>query len=298
MIFRILILVLLFLSSSPQVCFGAPIRLLATTFPVEILLRNVINGATSVQIKVLLASDLGCPHDYVLSPQDMQKLAAADVLVGNGLGLEEFLGTAVSRANAKISLIEVGKGASPLLFMDAEGGRSSRVVNPHVFASPRMMGKMARFLAGELGRIVPSERPLFERNADSYATKMEVLANEFLQLGQRLKNNRVITQHGIFDYLAADMGLRVMGVVQDHPGREPSASEVLKLSKTIRAQKVGAVLTEPQYSPKFGRLVASESGVLVGEVDPVASGPVSAPLDYYEKIMRSNLKIIRNLLGG
>jgi zinc transport system substrate-binding protein len=297
-IFRILVLIMVVLFSMPKLCFAAPIKLLVTTFPVETLLRNVTSGVTSVEIKVLLASELGCPHDYILSPQDMQKIAAADVLVGNGLGLEEFLGAAVARANSKISVIEVGKGALPLLFMDAEGGRGSRVVNPHVFASPRMMGKMAKFLAGELGKIAPIDRAIFEKNADAYAKKMEVLANEFLQLGKKLKNNRIITQHGVFDYLAADMGLQVVGVVQDHPGREPSASETLKLSKTIKAQKVGAVLTEPQYSSKFGRLVALESGIPVGELDPVASGPASAQLDYYEKAMRSNLTVIKNLLGG
>ena len=33
------------------------------------------------------------------------------------------------------------------------------------------------------------------------------MADELAALGRRLHNNRIVTQHGVFDYLARDMGL-------------------------------------------------------------------------------------------
>jgi ABC-type Zn uptake system ZnuABC Zn-binding protein ZnuA len=93
------------------------------------------------------------------------------------------------------------------------------------------------------------------------------------------------------------MGLEVVAVLQGHAGQDPSASEMLKIVKTIREKKAGAVFTEPQYPEKIGRTLAAEANVPSARLDPVATGPENAGLDYYEKSMRNNMEIIRRTLG-
>ena len=68
--------------------------------------------------------------------------------------------------------------------------------------------------------------------------------------------------------------------------------------KTIRARQAGAVFTEPQYPPAVGQTIARETGLPVAVLDPVASGPADAPLDYYEQAMRRNLETLRATLGA
>lgn len=77
---------------------GVKQTVLATTFPIYQIVRNVTNGREGMKADLMLPSRLGCPHDYMLTPQDMQKLAKADILVVNGLGMEEFLGAPVKKA--------------------------------------------------------------------------------------------------------------------------------------------------------------------------------------------------------
>jgi ABC-type Zn uptake system ZnuABC Zn-binding protein ZnuA len=125
---------------------------------------------------------------------------------------------------------------------------------------------------------------------------MNKLADEMASLGKRLANNRIVQPHGVFDYLARDMGLEVVGVMQAH-GQEPSAAEMIELVKTIKEKKAGGIFTEPQYPEKVGRTLAGEAGVPVAMLDPVATGPAGAPLDYFEIVMGKNMKTLEKTLG-
>ena len=69
------------------------------------------------------------------------------------------------------------------------------------------------------------------------------------------------------------------------------------LVRTIKDKKAGALFTEPQYPDGIGRTLAKECGIPTSVLDPVASGPENAPLDYYERIMRANLASMADTLG-
>lgn len=139
--------------------------------------------------------------------------------------------------------------------------------------------------------------PLYKKNAEEYASRLGKLADEFAATGKVLKNNRIVTQHGVFDYLARDTGLEIVAVVQEHAGQEPSAANMLSVAKAIREKKAGAIFTEPQYPSATGETLARETGIPAATLDPAATGPENAGLDYYEKIMKANLEILKSVLG-
>ncbi len=416
---------------------------LATTFPIYQIVRNVTDGRDGVNVDLMVPSQLGCPHDYALTPQDMQKLAKANILVVNGLGMEEFLGAPVKRANPKIIVIDSSTGIKETLeyseghghdhskaephaegpfewagafelkpgvyrwsFAKVEGkyaeptmkmvvlasdpkdpiekvekraselfgkngqalknggrlrsgemhllhfdvNRSTTVfeiridkagvyvfftehmpsefeagehffksadgmdvepvaqepeqghahhhagLNPHLFASPRMTARLAMNIAAELSKADPKGAAIYSKNAEACAKAMNKLADEMSALGKRLKNNRIVQPHGIFDYLARDMGLEIVAVMQAH-GQEPSAAEMMQLVKTIKQKRVGVIFTEPQYPDKVGKSLFKETGVPVAMLDPCATGPENAPLNYYETVMRQNMKTLESTLG-
>ena len=169
-------------------------------------------------------------------------------------------------------------------------------VNPHLFARPRQTACLALNIAAALGEADPEGAPVFDRQARAYAARMNELADTMAREVGKLKNNRIIQPHGVFDYLARDIGLEVVAVTQPH-GQEPSAAELLELVRVAREKKAGAVFTEPQYSPKVGLTLAREAGIPSAQLDPVASGPADAPLDHYETVMRANLETLRATLG-
>lgn len=271
-------------------------RVLTTTFPLWLMARRVVAGVPGVTVDLMIPAGTGCPHDYGLTPQDMMRLAGADVLIMNGLGLESFLGPDAESVRARLGpggrVIVAGEGV-PGGLPDEDG----KAVNPHLFASPRMAALLVRNMGRGMAEADPARADRYRSNAAAYATALDSLADRFAALGPRLANPRIVTQHRDFDYLARDAGLTVVGVVQPHEGQEPSAADLLRLTRLIRDEKVGAVFTEPQYPAKAGETLARETGVPVAGLDPVASGPADAPADYYERVMADNLRTLERTLG-
>lgn len=279
---------------------SVPTRILATTFPVYQLLRNITRGVPGVRIGLMIPAPAGCPHDYALTPQDMRRLSEADILVINGLGLEAFLGAPSARVRPDLKTVDSSKDTGDALrYTDGRepAGSGHGALNPHLFASPRRAARMAAGMGEQLAAQDPAHAALYRKNAQAYAQRLDQLADEFAALGKRLKNTRIVTQHGVFDYLAADMGLTVAAVVQDHETQAPSAADMLRLIKTIRESGAGAIFTEPQYPEKTGTTLARETGIPAARLDPVASGPENAPLEYYENVMRNNMRVLEKTLG-
>ncbi|PJB30600.1 MAG: ABC transporter substrate-binding protein, partial [Deltaproteobacteria bacterium CG_4_9_14_3_um_filter_65_9] len=152
----------------------------------------------------------------------------------------------------------------------------------------------------EIEKALSAARPVsaraFRRNADAFVSRLSALASEFEAAAKTFRRRDIVTFHNVFDYLARDLGLTVVGEIETSPGQEPSAGEIRTLSRTIRERKVPAVFSEPQYSPKLAEALAREAGVPVRVLDPVATG--SPALTTYEDAMRRNLATLKEALSA
>jgi zinc transport system substrate-binding protein len=277
------------LAFAPSAGAAEPLRVLASFLPMEIFTRNVTGDAPGVTVASMLPASLGCPHDYALTPGDMKKIASADLFVANGLGMEDFLGEPVRRANPKIRIVETARGVRPV-----RGGHGE--INPHTWVSPRNAILQVREIEKALSEARPGLAPAFRRNADAYVFRLTALAAEFEAAAMTFRRTNIVTFHDVFDYLARDVGLTVVGKIETVPGQEPSAGEIQRLSRTIREKEVPAVFSEPQYSPKLADTLAREAGVPVRVLDPLATG--STALTAYEDAMRRNLSTLKEALSS
>lgn len=277
------------LAFAPSAGAAEPLRVLASFLPMEIFTRNVTGDAPGVAVASMLPASLGCPHDYALTPGDMKKIASADLFVANGLGMEDFLGEPVRRANPKIRIVETARGVRPV-----RGGHGE--INPHTWVSPRNAILQVREIEKALSEARPGLAPAFRRNADAYVFRLTALAAEFEAAAMTFRRTNIVTFHDVFDYLARDVGLTVVGTIETVPGQEPSAGEIQRLSRAIREKEVPAVFSEPQYSPKLAEALAREAGVPVRVLDPVATG--SPALTAYEDAMRRNLSTLKEALSS
>ena len=280
------------LAFAPSAGAAAPLRVLASFLPMEIFTRNVVGDTPGVTVESLLPASMGCPHDYALTPGDMKKIASADLFVANGFGMEEFLGEPVRRANPRIRVVETARGVRPI-----RGGHDDPGdVNPHTWVSPRNAILQVREIEKALSAARPADADAFRRNADAYVSRLSALAAEFEGEAKRFRRRNIVTFHNVFDYLARDLGLTVVGEIETAPGQQPSAGEIRNLARTIRERGVPAVFSEPQYSPKIAEALGREAGVPVRVLDPVATG--SPTLTAYEDAMRRNLVTLKEALSA
>jgi ABC-type Zn uptake system ZnuABC Zn-binding protein ZnuA len=292
------------LAFAPSAGGAEPLRVLTSFLPMEIFTRNVVGDTPGVTVASMLPASLGCPHDYALTPGDMKKIASADLFVANGLGMEAFLGEPVRRANPKVRIVETAGAVLPIReghddpakVAHSGKGHDQGEINPHTWVSPRNAILQVREIEKALSAARPVGARDFRRNADAYISRLSALAAEFETAAKTFRRRNIVTFHNVFDYLARDLGLTVVGEIETAPGQEPSAGEIRNLSRTIRERKVPAVFSEPQYSPKLAEALAREAGVPVRVLDPVATG--SRALTAYEDAMRRNLSTLKEALSA
>jgi ABC-type Zn uptake system ZnuABC Zn-binding protein ZnuA len=262
------------------------------------MVRAVTEGREGVQADLLLPAGLGCPHDYAVTPQDMRKLAEADILVINGLGLEEFLVPPLRQAHLALRTIDSSAAIAPLvngLFGFANSGYSAGM-NPHSFASPRLASDMVNAIAHGLAEIDPEGAALYQANAERYRAELDILADEIGKLGASLGHPRVAAPYEVFDYFIRDAGLAFAVTLQAHDGLEGSAAAMLSAIARVSGEHVAAILAEPRQAERMLR-VSQETGVPLVVLDPVDSGPDGAGPEYYLMTMRHNLAALERTFG-
>lgn len=310
------------------------VRVLATTYPVYLLTRAVAQTSPDVQVDLLIPAQAGCPHDYALTPKDMQKLSKANVVIINGLGLEAFLEKPLAAAGKKIAVIDSSKGVNAIAeehdedhdaYHDkadaahkddhnpaaaAQGhdhaqehghghdhGHDHGGLNPHAFSSPLQAAVMARNIGRGLAAAAPDAAKNCPQAADAYAEKLEALGQRLAAVGANAANKNVVALHDGMAYLVRDAGLNLVDVIQEDEEAQPSAARLLDLVKKIKESKPVVLIGEPQYSDKPVLALAAETGVPAVQLDPLASGPSGAPLDYYETVMSKNLATLEKYFG-
>ncbi|HRU02078.1 MAG TPA: zinc ABC transporter substrate-binding protein, partial [Victivallales bacterium] len=258
---------------------------------------------------------LGCPHDYALTPQDMMKISNANVMIINGLGMEEFIGLNVLKINPNIKIIDSSEGIKDLIKLSDEHHNGEieedheeikedhhhhnehSEFNPHLFASPMMAQKVIINIASNLSRIIPDKREIFEKNAKEYIKRLQIISDDFKKKTENFKNKKIIQPHGVFDYFARDFGLEIIATLQPH-GHELSSSEIITLIKIIEKEKPIAIISEYQYSDKIAKMLSDETKIPHIKLDPVASGPENPPLNFYEERMKKNFQILEKIMNN
>ena len=280
------------------------LKVVATVFPIHLFTRNIAHSRPYVQIDLLIPPSSGCPHNYSPSPQDLQKLAQADVIIINGLGLEGFLQKNLTTLPADTLIVDASHGISPLTQQQERAGHehmgcehdTGKPYNPHIFAGPRQAASMAYTIAAGLAKADPRAAAAYQRAAEEYAARLLSLDRRLAEIGLAAQQKEVVLQHNALAYLAANAGLKVLDVIQTDAEASPSPARMLELTRRIGEHRPALILTEPQFPDRLAQILARETQVPLLSLDPLASGPTDAPLSYYEAVMATNCNLLERSL--
>lgn len=278
------------------------LTVLATTYPIWLFTKAVVGDSPGVTVQRLLPAGAGCPHEYSLTVEDARLLSGADMLVINGLGLDAVLEQEYRKQRPKAPVIDTSQGIAEVIVTEEgkpdDHGHEHHAANPHLFASPLQAARIVENLAQALGRADSAHAAQYQNNAQEWSRRLRELAQQVKTAVERLPHRSVVVQHDVFDYFARDTGLHIAAVITTHPGEDISAAELRSVVQAARKQGARAVFTEPQYSPEIGETIARELGIPHATLDPVATGPDKADLNYYVKAMERNKDTLVRVLNN
>jgi ABC-type Zn uptake system ZnuABC Zn-binding protein ZnuA len=261
---------------------GSTVEVVATTTVFADIIRNV--GGDRVHVTSIVPAGAG-PEDYEPKPNDARMLAGADLIVSNGVGLDDFLDRLISAAD---------EGSTPHLVL-GDGIPTIDVngkPNPHFWLDPSLVvDHYLPAIAASLSAVDPAGAATYAANRDAYAAQIEALdADAMTKIATiPVQNRKLVTFHDAFPYFARHYGFEVVGVILANVGQEPSSSDLAALVDTVKAAGVTAVFSEAQFSPKLAATLAEEAGItkVVTTLYTDSVGP--APEDTYLAAMRWNV---------
>lgn len=273
-------------TSSPSTSLGADSRVLCTVFSVYALTRELLAG-TPIAVDLLLPAGLGCPHSYALTPTDLQTIAKASCLICLGLGFEPFL-ERITR-EYPVPVLRSAEGFPVLTSVVAHGDHAHEQVNAHLFTTPAGLKHLTERIAGFLQERWAIHRDRIGANADRLLATFADLDTAWKEARRRGEGTPVLLAQDSLDYIARDLGLRVVGRVGGGEGASLSAGEMVALIKTIREQRPVAIVVDAQARVPAAETLASETGLPLVALDTLARGPDPLPEGYLASTLRRTL---------
>jgi len=266
------------------------VNVVATTTVFADLVREA--GGAAVRVISLVPAG-GDPHTYAPTPSDVRSIAGADLVVMNGLGVDDWLKPLVAEAKRPLSaLVELGPDEPGVTYLAGIGGAAAGgagAVNPHLWLNVAYAELYVQRIVAALQAAAPAKQAALRVSGDAYLARLAALDAAIRAQIATLPaaNRKLVSYHDAFPYFAAAYGLTIVGTVVPAPGQDPSAGQVVALIQTIRASGVKAIFSEAQFNPKVEQQLAAEAGVTV--VSNLYNDALGAPpLDTYEAIMRWN----------
>jgi len=264
------------------------------------LVDNVVGDDARVEVLMPLGVD---PHDFEPSSRQASLVAEADLVVANGLGLEEGLEDVIDAARGDGALVlEVAELVDPLPFAEHDGGKDEAGdLDPHIWMDPIRMVQAARLIADRLAGIDPSVD--WVARADAYAAQLEAAHERITTLFSTLPANRrlLVTNHEALGYLSARYGFEVVGVVI--PGgstlAEPGSEELAALVAVIDELNIRAVFAETTEPSTLARAIADEADhpVTVVTLHTESLGEPGSPADTLIGMLEENARLIADALS-
>lgn len=181
------------------------------------------------------------PHDYQPGTKEARQVSAANVVIVNGLGYDDWL--------SKIAMADDKEGA--LINVAASVAHKKAGANEHVWYRPQTMVDLTSKLAHRYSRIDPSHRQYYFRRAHLYQRHLQLISREINACQRRVNHhdNRVDVTEPVFDYALASLGYRVNNphfakAVED--GNDPSPKDIRQMQADIIHHRIAFLVVNTQ----------------------------------------------------
>ncbi len=254
--------------------------ILATTYPMYFLTQQLTEGMEDVQVELMVADAVSCLHNYTLTTEQMKKLERADLVVMSGLGLEDFMASALESVPSDRIIVAAASEEHMLLTETGEP-------DPHYWLSPYRYREALATVSAALRERYPDQAQLFAENERRTAQALEALEGGL----EGLACQELITFHDGFSYFAEAYGLTIAAAIEEEEGAEASAGEIKEICELIEERGIPAIFVEKNGSTNAAEIIARETGVKIYTLDMIMDGQTD-----YIAAMTENIRTVKEAL--
>lgn len=255
-------------------------------------------GGPHVEVTSLVGPNSDA-HVFDPTPADAKRLAAAKLVVVNGLGFEGWLNRLVKSSGYKGSVLTASKGVKTIPMAKSDHGHghshSHAAPDPHAWQSLLNARQYVENIRVALSAAMPAHSADFQSRATDYLKQIDALekSTQARIAAVPMERRRVITSHDAFGYFARAYKVTFYPLQGLSTASEPSAADVVRIVNEIKKNKVTAIFAENISDPRVLERVAKDTGAKIGGT--LYADALSAPgtqADTYLKMFELNVSTI------
>lgn len=262
-------------------------------YPLQEASRRV--GGQEVEV-VNLTPPGAEPHDLELTPDGVEQIQSADLVLYLGGGFQPALEDALDGAEGeRVDLLE-GLKALPAPPEEAEEGLA---VDPHVWLAPPLYTDIVGRVTEALAQAAPDSASSFRSNGNAFQAEIDELDAEYREGLADCERDTIVTSHDAFGYLTTTYGLTQEAISGLSPEAEPSPARLADLKDFVDQEGITTIFTEELVSPEVAQTLAEEAGVetaILFTIEGLTPEQEAAGADY-ASLMRENLSTLEGALG-
>lgn len=267
---------------------GGKLRVVASIAPLADFARQV--GRDKVDV-VLLLPPGASPHTYEPVPRTVREISKARIFIKIGAGLEFWSDRLMAAVARGITTVTCSDGIKLIRGKDDDHALSD--VNPHIWLDPVICMKIVERISAAFAAADPANASFYRRNAAAYNLRLATLNRRIARTVKTFRTREYVTFHPAWDYFAGRYGLKIAGVIEEAPGKEPTPRHVQQILDDVRKMKTKVIFAEPQFSPKIAEAIAQEAGAKVLMLDPVGG---EKGRKTYIRLMEYNLAVMERAM--
>jgi zinc/manganese transport system substrate-binding protein len=295
-------LVVMLLAASAHAADRIPV--VATFSVIGDLLANV--GGDRIDIKTIVPAGGDCEL-YQPTAADVATVASARAVFINDLneGFEPWLEPLLKQALFKGEKVVVTRGVR-ILTAEEEHPISGRqlpaAIDQHAWLDPKNGIVYVRNIAAALTRLDPAGSADYKARAAAYSQEIRAVDDwarreiAAVPAGKR----RVLASHDSLEYIANAYGITLLTVNGWTNKSEPSAAELAKLARQVRAEHVKALFLDSITDPRAMQRIAQETtAVIGGTLYGDSLSPAGGEADTYVEMLRHDIATLKaGMLGN
>jgi zinc/manganese transport system substrate-binding protein len=281
---RILLTALIALALSLVPAQAKKLNVVASFSILADVVENV--GGAHVEVHTLVGPDADA-HVFEPTTADARAVAAADILVINGVGFDTWATKLATSSGSRAKIIVASRAVRP----KQRGGAP----DPHMWHEPFNVMNYAGTIATALAAADEANAPAYKAAATKYAEDLNLLDGEIHAAVAKIPKDRrrVITTHDAFGYFAAKYDIEFIAPLGVSTDAQPSAKGVARLIDQIKREKITAVFVENITDPRLIEQIARETGVKIGgKLYSDALSTKAGPAPTYLALMRHNARLL------
>lgn len=205
-------------------------------------------------------------HTFEPTPKQMLNATKADVWFYVGEGFEPKVRSALESYNPNMQFVDMRNHVDLISGHQGCSHHHASCYDLHYWLSPIQAKIQADTIANALIKLYPQNAEIYKNNLSHFKAELDHLDQEIRLILSKPHNSVMMVSHPAYAYFCRDYGCRQLSI--EFEGKDPTPHQLTKILNDAHLYKIKKIFVQIQYSSKGAKLIASQIGAEVVNLDP------------------------------